>query len=141
MSTFRGKPLCELTAEDLCDVPISLLVGMLKFHYYHNGARNLVDQRKLVVAEARKRKFEHWILNNFDPPRCDCGGPGLYIVGKVTYCRKCKPKAIEHLKKAVTNLRELRSKHIDEELNDIDKKLRRKKSLKNSARRINGKKC
>ena len=129
MQTFRGKPLKDLTAADLNDVPNSLLIGMLKFHYRLSGVKDLLAQRELIIAEVRRRKLEHWMLTYLDPPRCACGGPGLYRVGKLTYCRRCRPNAVMHRQQVGSQLNK-RLQAKDSQWAEIESRMKKRDSLR-----------
>ena len=129
MQTFRGKPLAELTALDLRSVPDALLIGMLKFHCRWSGARSLLGQRDMVVAEARQRSLNHWTLTHLDPPRCACGGPGHYIVGETTYCRECRPQAVARLQRTVRKIHAQKQKALSDRRAAFDATARRNERL------------
>lgn len=90
--------LRNLTAEKVAAWPDHFLAGALKFHVRAGRAVQFVDDLPFILAEARERGpgriWCWWALQMLDPDRCACGGPGHYIVGKVTFCSKCRDKAI-----------------------------------------------
>lgn len=79
------------------------LVGLVFFLKLHNASRKWVDLNgvasvKRACAELRSRTTPRGrlaaCLNALDPPPCACGRVGLFIVGSLTFCRKCKEKGI-----------------------------------------------
>ncbi len=63
---------------------------------------NLINKQVLAMArELRTREHVPAVvyakMNRIDPPPCKCGKPGLFIVGRDTYCREHHPQATARL--------------------------------------------
>lgn len=126
--TFEGVPLTHLTADHLMRIPNALLSGMLRFHVRHGGATNpeLAEQRTMLTTEARRRGFNSPALQMLDPSPCACGGKGLYLVGVVTYCRKCRPGAVARLVQIERESREPRRAAAEQAFNDRERDNKRR---------------
>lgn len=86
---------------EITDLPTGVLIGFL-YRWFGKA-----DEQREMVRELRRRGNDRdasgqWFgktlarMNQIDPPPCRCGRPGLYIVGRDTYCRKCKCLADVH---------------------------------------------
>lgn len=84
----------------IAELPTPVLVALF-------GKWSIACEAVAMVRELRRRgnkfdgdgRWHGWILgrmNRIDPPPCECGRPGLYLVGITTYCRKCKYLARLH---------------------------------------------
>ena len=113
-------------------MPDPLIVGMLKFHVRHHGAQQMVAQRDLVIAEARRRGIRHSALVMLDPPPCHCGRKGLYIVGHRTFCRVHRDEAREALAPRAQRLNVL-SEMVGKEVRE--RRIARESSEQNHAAR------
>lgn len=79
-----------LTPETIHLIPDNFLYGLLR-RTRAGGNRHLGDAFvKMICAEARSRGMKQaaWLVNMLEPPPCQCGKPGHYIVGDTTYCRE-----------------------------------------------------
>lgn len=95
---YTTTEIQALTAETIQEIPDALLVGILK-RLRSTGTKAPFSM--IVLAECKRRGKDRirawWIVQQMAPDPCACGGPGLYIVGSTTYCRKCRPAAMAHL--------------------------------------------
>ncbi len=94
----------------LWTAPIPVLIGQLKYLVFRSGAEDWLDQNppetvpalcralririRMTEGVAPRGRLMAW-LNTLDPPPCQCGRLGLYIVGETTYCRRCRPQAVQ----------------------------------------------
>lgn len=118
------------TPETIRDVPTAFLVGVLKRVGHRGGPAAWV---KVLTDEAKRRGPSvikvWWIVQALAPDRCACGGPGLYIVGGTTYCRKCKDVASTRLASAARRYREPLATAKAEAVDEQEKQMRHNEHL------------
>lgn len=130
------EEILALTPETIQAIPDALLAGLLKrlCTSFRGAMPENVAQREMVVAEARRRGPTRiwcwWYVQQLDPDRCACGGPGHYIVGSTTYCSKCRPRAVAQLTATSRSMREPRGTIAEQIYDDYDRAKRRAAQLR-----------
>lgn len=127
---YTNEEIQALTPETVQALPDALLAGILKRACRSFTAQDPgnVQVLPLVLAEARRRGPRRiwcwWTVQQLDPDRCACGGPGHYIVGATTYCGKCRYKAVAKLQHVNRTLKEPPARVVSGDRDDYDQRRR-----------------
>jgi hypothetical protein len=107
---------------------------LLSILFAFGRAMPTVDHIRAVVGELRARQKDGRetyggrtlaTMNRWDPPPCACGRVGLYIVSQTTYCRRCKPQAVQRRSNGIVKYHDAVSRDLQDVLDARDKNLRK----------------
>lgn len=139
---YTSAEIEALTPETIQAIPDALLMGILRHQARSHQAMRpaQVALCAIAVAEARrrgpKRIWAWWVVQQLDPDRCLCGGPGLYIVGRETYCTLCRPRAVARLEHMTRTLKEPVAQRFQEIRDDRDARGRAREAAHHADRKM-----